>query len=39
MKAKAISETEYKLGVYNLKLIEKDTNEDIVDEVLNKYSK
>ena len=37
--AKAISETEYKLGVYNLKLIEKDTSEEKVDEVLKKYSK
>ena len=39
VKAKAISETEYKLGVYTLKLIEKDTSEEKVDEVLNKYNK
>lgn len=39
VKAKAVSETEYKLGVYNLKLIEKDTSEEKVDEVLQKYSK
>ena len=39
VKAKAINETEYNLGVYTLKLIEKDTSEEKVDEVLNKYSK
>ena len=39
VKAKAISETEYKLGVYTLKLIEKDTSEEKVDEILKKYSK
>ena len=39
VKAKTISETEYKLGIYNLTLIEKDTNEDKVDEILEKYSK
>ena len=39
VKSKAISETEYNLGVYTLKLIEKDTSEEKIDEVLNKYSK
>ena len=39
VKAKAISDTEYNLGVYTLKLVEKDTSEQKVDEVLNKYSK
>ena len=39
VKAKAISETEYKLGIYTLKLIDKDTSEEKIDEILNKYSK
>ena len=39
VKSKAISDTEYELGVYTLKLIEKDTSEEKIDEVLKKYSK